>query len=78
MAMITSSTHAPWPCDVEISDLAIAGLPARSIIRMKLFTLDHRLITKRIGTLNQNDRKNLSLNLKKLFPLSALSDGSVL
>ena len=48
MAMITSAQNPPWPLDVPISDLVAAGLPAPSVVRMKLFTLDHRfIITKR-------------------------------
>lgn len=39
MAMITSAENPPWPLDVEIADLAAAGLPAASKIRFKLFTL---------------------------------------
>jgi mRNA interferase MazF len=38
MAMITSSRNRAWPLDVEITNLASAGLPAPSIVRMKLFT----------------------------------------
>jgi mRNA interferase MazF len=69
MAMITTASHAPWPCDVEISDLEIAGLPVKSIIRMKLFTIDQRLILKRLGTLSKKDQKNLSTFLKAVLPL---------
>jgi mRNA interferase MazF len=46
MAIITSAEHAPRPLDVEITDLAIAGLPAPSV-RCELFTLDHRLVRGR-------------------------------
>ena len=51
MAMITSASHTPWPLDVPIVDLASAGLPAPSIIRFKLFTLDHRLVRGKLGQL---------------------------
>jgi mRNA interferase MazF len=59
MAMITSSKNQPWPADVSISDLRSAGLPVPSVVRMKLFTLDHRLIEKKLGNLAQADRKKL-------------------
>src|SRR5262245_38530509 len=68
LAMITSAIHSPWPCDVEINDLKAAGLPTKSIIRMKLFTLDQRLIIKHIGVLSKKDQKALSSSLKKLLP----------
>jgi mRNA interferase MazF len=44
LAMITSAKHSAWPLDVAIGDLAVAGLPSPSLVRMKLFTLDHALI----------------------------------
>ena len=69
MAMVTSKTHSPWPSDVIISGLKSAGLPVPSIIRMKLFTLDHRLILKQLGTLNTKDRAILKNKLKHLFYL---------
>ena len=31
--MITSAAHRPWPDDVPIDDLAMAGLPRPSVIR---------------------------------------------
>lgn len=68
LAMITTATHAPWPCDVEILDLDSAGLPTKSIIRMKLFTLDQRLILKNIGTLSQKDQKSLLKSIRALLP----------
>lgn len=42
MAMITSCENVSWPLDCPISDLASAGLPAPSMVRFKLFTLDHK------------------------------------
>ena len=38
MAMITSAKQSVWPPDTQISDLDNAGLPAKSLIRLKLFT----------------------------------------
>ena len=49
MAMITSARNRPWPLDVAISDLEEAGLPAASVVRMKLFTLDHRPVLRTSG-----------------------------
>ena len=46
LAMITSAANSSWPLDVEISDLDSAGLTSASIVRMKLFTLDHQLILR--------------------------------
>lgn len=67
MAMITSAGNAPWPLDTPIADLAVAGLPAPSVVRMKLFTLDHRFVIARIGALSGRDRKAVKLALKNLL-----------
>ena len=69
MAMITSAMHTPWPLDVAIADLDQAGLSAKSVIRMKLFTLDHRLIIRKIGELSIRDQKELNKALRKGLPL---------
>lgn len=70
MAMITSAGHTPWPLDCPISDLSSAGLPAASIVRFKLFTLDHRLALGKLGRLSETDRKTVRANLSKLLPAS--------
>jgi mRNA interferase MazF len=68
MAMVTSARHQPWPLDVPVRDLGEAGLPAPSVIRMKLFTLDHRFVAGRIGSLSRQDRSALRQSLNRLFP----------
>lgn len=67
LTMVTSALHNPWPLDTEIKNLTSAGLPARSIIRMKLFTLDQQLILNKIGKLGQEDKLIVSSQLDKLF-----------
>ena len=67
MAMITSAKNRSWPLDVKISDLKTAGLPADSVVRMKLFTLDHRFVMEKIGSLSAPDRKRLSDSVKKVL-----------
>ncbi len=67
MAMITSAGHAPWPLDVTISDLQAAGLPAPSMLRFKLFTLDHRLIRGTLGRLAQKDQMKVQKALRRLL-----------
>lgn len=69
MAMITTAAHHPWPFDIPIVHLDAAGLPCPSIIRMKLFTLDHRLILKKLGSLHRLDQHSLKKNLTSLFNL---------
>ena len=50
MAMVTSARHARMPGDLELKP-GTAGLPKESLIRMKLFTLDNRLIKTKLGDL---------------------------
>jgi mRNA interferase MazF len=69
MAMITSAKNPPWPLDVWLADLLAAGLPAPSIVRMKLFTLDHRFVLARRGRLADKDRKGVTKSLATLLAL---------
>jgi mRNA interferase MazF len=67
MAMITSSKNPVWILDTPIQDLPSAGLNIPSVIRLKLFTLDHRLVIRPLGQLSAEDAKRLEINLKRLF-----------
>lgn len=67
MVMITSAKHSCWPLDVNISEYEKSGLPNPSIIRMKFFTLDNRLIIKKLGRLSEKDQKYLNKSFKKLI-----------
>jgi mRNA interferase MazF len=67
MAMVTTATHHPWPLDMAIEDLSSAGLPVPSVIRMKLFTLDHRLILRKLGKLGKKDQMSVFKTLTEMF-----------
>lgn len=67
MAMITSARNPPWPLDVRIIALDKAGLPAPSVVRMKLFTLDHRLVLAKIGVLAPEDQQAVRRTLACLL-----------
>jgi len=69
MAMITSAKHSDWPLDTRIENLLGTGLPAPSIIRLKLFTLDNRLILAKLGQLDPIDQGSVEQQLKTLFCL---------
>lgn len=56
LAMITTARHSQWSGDVPIRDLQAGGLPAPSIVRWKLFTLDASLILRTAGALAAEDR----------------------
>jgi mRNA interferase MazF len=67
MAMITASENTPWALDTQIKDLSMAGLNIPSVIRLKLFTFDHRLVVRQLGKLSADDAKRLGANLKRLL-----------
>lgn len=67
LAMITSAANAPWPLDCPVADLKTAGLPAPSLVRFKLFTLDHRLVRGELGRLAPADRRRVSDALTRLL-----------
>ncbi len=56
LAMITTPPETSWPSDTEITNRDAAGLVARSVVRLKLFTLDVALVVRRIGSLAAEDR----------------------
>ncbi len=64
LAMITTKSHSPWPGDMLIEDLSTAGLHTPCIVRLKMFTLDNRLIIRRGGRLSEKDRKNIAEALR--------------
>ena len=68
LAMITSAKNSDWPLDIDISGLDSAGLPAASVVRMKLFTLDDSLIIRKAGALAVADKLNVSKVMRELFP----------
>ena len=59
LAMITSAGQSSWLGDCAIEDLDAAGLPTECVIRLKLFTLDHRLVVRKAGNLALSDQKKL-------------------
>jgi mRNA interferase MazF len=67
LAMITSAKHSRFPLDTPITDHETAGLPRQCIVRMKLFTIDDRVIEAAVGRLSQHDINCLKQNFQKLF-----------
>lgn len=60
LAQITTAKKSAWPGDVDLNHRE-AGLSQPSLVRMKLFTIDNRLILKRAGRLVQADRRNVEI-----------------
>ena len=69
LAVITSASNSDWPLDTHIQDLDAAGLPSPSVVRMKLFTLDDKLVIRKAGVLAKQDISTVSSALQQLFVL---------
>ena len=69
LAMITSANNSDWPLDINIQNLDAAGLSSASVVRMKLFTLDDKLVIRKAGVLDKNDRSAVSSALQTLFDM---------
>jgi len=66
-AMITTKSNPPWPGDIKIKDYKKSGLNHPSIIRFKLFTLDLRLIKRKLGGLSSRDKNSVRTTLNKIL-----------
>src|SRR5438045_1808048 len=62
MAQITGAVSTSWPGDVPINHMH-AGLTTVSLVRMKLSTIDNRLIRRNAGKLSAADRDRVSASL---------------
>ena len=67
LMMITSADNPAWDCDVAISDLKLAGVPAPSVVRpAKIATIDATRILRRVGKLAAKDAKKVKETLREL------------
>jgi mRNA interferase MazF len=68
LAMVTSAQQSAWPLDWPIQELAPTGLKQPCRIRLKLFTLDERLLLGRLGELAEVDREGVGRKVRDLLP----------
>ena len=68
LPMVTSARQSAWPLDGPIDNLAAAGLGQPCLVRLKLFTLDERLVLGTVGSLSSEDRVGMAANLCSLLP----------
>lgn len=64
MAMITKAKESRWPGDVAIQHQQ-AGLPEKCVVRLKIFTIDNRLVLRKIGGLDEQDREKVAIVILK-------------
>ena len=69
LAMVTSAEASAWPLDWPILDLKQAGLRKPCLIRLKLFTLDARLLLEPLGQLAQADQEGVARRLAELLAM---------
>lgn len=68
-AMVTTAQRSRWPSDIPLTDGAAAGLSEASLVRLKLFTLDNRLVSRAIGTLSSRDRAAVRKMIKSVLTI---------
>lgn len=68
LAMITSKGHSPWPGDTPLNDFVAAGLRVPCLVRLKLFTLDNRLLLDQVGSLTGTDAERVGKVLREVLP----------
>lgn len=56
LLMVTTAKASSWPNDYVLTTLTDTGLNTESIVRQKLFTIDSRLVIKKIGQLSIKDK----------------------
>lgn len=68
LAMVTSAENRRWECDVDVSDLRMAGLPAPSLVRpAKIATVDAARVLERVGRLAAKDARAVEMRLKQFL-----------
>ncbi len=63
MAMVTTKKTPPWPADTPLANFQSAGLKVSCLVRFKIFTLDNRLILKKIGHLAETDTEAVAIHM---------------
>jgi mRNA interferase MazF len=67
LAMITRAAHTQWQSDHRIDELRPTGLRDPSVVRFKVFTLDNRILQRRIGHLGDDDARGCAAALNDIF-----------
>lgn len=65
--MVTTAARTQWPSDVPITVLEDAGLSAASVLRLKCFTLEESIVTRKIGSLSEADRLAARATLQEVL-----------
>ncbi len=63
-AMVTTARASSWPYDLPLLQPRAAGLDRPCVIRLKLSTIDARLVTARVGMLADVDRARVIAQIR--------------
>ena len=69
LSMITTKRKPVWPGDTQIMDILSCGLRSPCLVRLKLFTLDNRLLLRKIGKLGETDSFQVTKHLRSFLML---------
>lgn len=65
--MITTAKRSSWKSDIRLTHWSAAGLPTPSKVRMKVFTLDSRIVLKKLGKLKETDSRAVDRSFQTVF-----------
>lgn len=66
LSMITSAKNSHWDNDFEIKEIETTGLKTSCVVRYKIFSLDERIILKKIGSISINEQAQIKEDLLKM------------
>ena len=69
LTMVTSA-RSDWPSDVSLRNWREAGLNVPCKVRLKLFTLENRLILRKLGALSRHDAQALRNRLSRVLAVA--------
>jgi len=72
-AMVTGARKSSWPFDTAIVNNEAAGVRGPCVVRMKLVTLDQRVLGTRCGRLAEDDLDRVTANVLALTSELSLS-----
>ncbi len=69
VAMVTSAAHRRWVSDLDVSDLATAGLPAPSMVRLAKVATSEADHAEPLGVLAERERAAIRVQLRGLLAI---------
>lgn len=69
VAMVTSAGHRRWIGDTDVADLAVAGLPAPSMVRLAKIATIEAENAELIGRLSEGERQAIRTQLREQLPI---------